>query len=77
MLGEIETAFHVMNHRDQYHGTVEVGGDRFVPVLKSNDLRDDIFELVYMILTYFAGIKRGRCIPSPKREFGAGMRWIA
>jgi hypothetical protein len=44
---------------------------------ESNDLRDDIFELVYMILTYFAGIKRGRCIPSPKREFGAGMRWIA
>ncbi len=40
-----------------YHGAVEVVATRFVPVLKSNDLRDDIFELVNMILTYFAGIK--------------------
>jgi hypothetical protein len=57
MLGEIETAFHVMNHRDHIPRHRRSGGDRFVPVLKSNNLRDDIFELIHMILTYFAGIK--------------------
>ena len=73
MLGEIETAFDVMNHRDHIPRHRRSGGDRFVPVLKNNNLRDDIFELIHMILTYFAGIKEVAVfLPQSASEFWCG-----